>query len=72
METVEEGSAGRVMSGAPGQCTKIGMWYFSQRDRFGVSAEGLVVCLFECGEESPYERISLARFTLEWLLERPV
>jgi len=28
-----------------------------------------IACLFECGEEHPYERIDLARFPLEWIAE---
>jgi len=31
-----------------------------------------VLCLFECGEKSPYETISLARFPLNWLEKEPV
>lgn len=32
-----------------------------------VAPDGTILCLFERGEKSPYERITLARFTLEWL-----
>lgn len=28
-------------------------------------------CLYECGEQSPYEKITLARFPLHWLTEAP-
>jgi sialidase-1 len=30
---------------------------------------GSVGCLFERGEKDPYERITLTRFTLEWLTD---
>jgi sialidase-1 len=30
-------------------------------------SDGTILCLFESGERSPYERISLARFSLDWL-----
>lgn len=30
--------------------------------------DGQIVCLYEAGEEHPYERIVLARFTMGWLL----
>ena len=32
-----------------------------------VTADGTIGCLFECGEKTPYETISLALFPLEWL-----
>ena len=32
-----------------------------------VLPDGTVGCLYECGEESPYERIAFARFSLQWL-----
>ena len=32
-----------------------------------VSDDGFVYCLYERGEEGPYDRISLARFNAEWL-----
>jgi sialidase-1 len=28
---------------------------------------GMILCLFECGEKSPYEKITLARFLMSWL-----
>lgn len=34
-----------------------------------VSPEGGVLCLYENGERNPYEKITLARFGLEWLTE---
>jgi sialidase-1 len=30
-----------------------------------------IACVFECGEVGPYERISFARFSLEWLEKSP-
>jgi hypothetical protein len=33
----------------------------------GVLPDQAIGCLFENGGESPYEKISFARFTLEWL-----
>jgi sialidase-1 len=34
--------------------------------------DGTIACLYECGEDHPYERISLARFDLNWLIgKRP-
>ena len=35
-----------------------------------VSEDGIVFVLYENGEKSPYEKISLARFSLHWLAER--
>ncbi len=32
-----------------------------------VLSDGTVLCLYERGEKSPYERITLARFGIEWL-----
>ena len=32
--------------------------------------DGTIGCLYERGQESPYERVTLARFTLEWLTNR--
>ncbi len=42
--------------------------------KFGYSVlarlpDGTIGCLFERGEKDPYERITLARFTLEWLTD---
>jgi sialidase-1 len=34
-----------------------------------VAPDGAILCLFERGEKTPYERITLARFTLEWLTQ---
>lgn len=34
-----------------------------------VAEEGTFSCLYECGENQPYERIALARFDLVWLIE---
>ena len=34
-----------------------------------VLPDGTIGCLFEHGEKDPYERITLARFTLEWLTD---
>jgi sialidase-1 len=34
-----------------------------------VTADGMIGCLFECGEKSPYETITFALFTLEWLTD---
>jgi sialidase-1 len=31
-------------------------------------SDGSYACLYEAGEESPYETITLARFPLSWLL----
>jgi sialidase-1 len=28
-----------------------------------------IACLYECGEKSPYEKIVLARFSLDWLMQ---
>jgi sialidase-1 len=30
---------------------------------------GVIGCLYECGEKGPYEKIVLARFPIEWLME---
>ncbi len=35
-----------------------------------VSKDGRVLCLFECGERQPYERIRLARVSWPWLVDR--
>ena len=32
-----------------------------------VRADGTILCLYERGEKHPYEKITLARFSLEWL-----
>ncbi len=32
-----------------------------------VTANGQIACLYECGDQSPYERLTLALFSLEWL-----
>jgi len=32
-----------------------------------VSSDGMILCLYERGQESPYEKITLARFTIQWL-----
>ena len=32
-----------------------------------VAPDVSICCLYESGDESPYERITLARFDLEWL-----
>jgi sialidase-1 len=32
---------------------------------------GDVLCLYECGERSPYDRLRLARFTAKWLTNGP-
>lgn len=29
--------------------------------------DGLAGCLFECGQKQPYETITFARFTLDWI-----
>lgn len=34
-----------------------------------VAADGTICCLYERGEGHPYERISLARFALDWLTD---
>jgi sialidase-1 len=33
----------------------------------GVLADGGLGCLYECGNKQPYERITFARFSLDWL-----
>lgn len=33
-----------------------------------VSPSGRILCLYECGDEGPYERIVLSSFTLDWLV----
>ena len=35
-----------------------------------VSPDGIIFVLFENGEKNPYEKISLARFSMQWLMER--
>ena len=32
-----------------------------------VAADGAICCLYERGEQHPYERLTLARFALAWL-----
>jgi len=32
-----------------------------------VSPDGTILCLYERGQQSPYEKITLARFTIQWL-----
>ena len=34
-----------------------------------VAPNGIIHCLYECGEDHPYERLRLARFDLTWLNE---
>ena len=34
-----------------------------------VTPDHSVVCLYECGEQRPYEKIALAKFTLDWLTD---
>jgi len=34
-----------------------------------VAADGTILCLYERGEKSAYEKISLARLDLDWLTE---
>jgi len=38
-------------------------------DLLVVTADAMIGCLFECGEKSPYETITFALFTLEWLTD---
>lgn len=33
-----------------------------------VVPDGRIACLYECGDKHPYERIRLARFSLDWLM----
>jgi sialidase-1 len=33
-----------------------------------VSADGTIFVLYENGEKHPYEKISIARFNLKWLI----
>jgi sialidase-1 len=35
-----------------------------------VLPDGAIGCLYERGERSPYERVTLARFSLQWLLDQ--
>jgi sialidase-1 len=49
-------SAGRVLE--PGRAAYSDL---------AVAPDGSVLCLFERGEESPYERLTLARFAPEWV-----
>jgi len=32
-----------------------------------ITAEGSVLCLYECGEKGPYQRLRLVRFGIDWL-----
>jgi sialidase-1 len=36
-----------------------------------VGADGAIYCFFERGEKGPYERLTFARFNLEWLKAKP-
>jgi sialidase-1 len=36
-----------------------------------VGADGTMYCLFERGEKKPYEKLTLARFNIEWLKTKP-
>ncbi len=36
-----------------------------------VLPDGTIGCFYERGDKSPYEKITLAQFTLEWLTEKP-
>ena len=33
--------------------------------------DGRAACLYECGAEHPYERLTLARFPLDWVRATP-
>ncbi|MEW6234584.1 MAG: sialidase family protein [Candidatus Omnitrophota bacterium] len=52
-------------------------WAFSKEIHAGPSAysdlvvlpDGTIGCLYECGEKSPYETITFARFSLKWLTD---
>jgi sialidase-1 len=35
-----------------------------------VAPDGTVLCMYECGDENPYQSLTLARFDLEWVLGR--
>lgn len=51
-------NAGRVLYEGP-----------SAYSDLAVLPDGTVGCLYECGEQHPYERITWARFDLEWLTQ---
>jgi sialidase-1 len=53
-------SAGRVLEPGPAAYSDL-----------APAPDGKVLCLFERGERSPYERLTLARFDLAWLEARP-
>ena len=42
---------------------------FEVRRRSYLAPDGTMLCLYENGEKSQYEKITLARFTLDWLTD---
>jgi hypothetical protein len=36
-----------------------------------VGPDNVIYCFFERGEKKPYERLTFARFGLDWLIGRP-
>jgi hypothetical protein len=36
-----------------------------------VASDGTILCLYEGGDENPYQTLRLARFSMNWLTENP-
>ena len=36
-----------------------------------VATDGTIYCFFERGEKGPYERLTIARFNMEWIKAKP-